>query len=327
MNLQKIMVVLDSRYEVQPIIAKATLLAKRYGAEVELAVYDYCNALVSSYFFDKKGCEVAIKGYLHGKQRWAESYAKSMHEAGVEVSIYTEWTKHPYKSIVERASAQSFDLIMKSTHKHSLVDRAFMTHADWHLMRETPVPLLFVRDGLWGSVIRVAAAVDPAVLPEPNEDQAEPGNEPVATTEGSSDNELNHKILAAAYDFACKIPAEFHVVHAYEPLATGMIAEFDTLISNYTEYRTAVRDKHQQALDGLLKTDVERGCIVHFEEGSAEAIIPRFIRDTCIDIVILGAVARSGVERIVIGSTAERLLDYIDSDLLVLRANSSLEMV
>jgi universal stress protein E len=309
MKIKKMLVVLNSRFDPLPVIAKATLLAKRYNAEVELAVFDHCNALVSSYFFDKKGLDEAKAGYMHGKERWASDFATSMIKQDIKVTVYTEWSKQVCSSIVDRAVVTDVDLIVKGTHQHSLIERAFMTHTDWQLMRETPVPLLFVREREWGGAISVAAAVDPLA-----------GDEELAIEKDTAKTvSLDHHILTVAHDLACKLPGELVVIHSYEPLTTGMVAEFDTLIANYADYREAVMKKHRQALDGLLKQDVERSCIVYFEEGAAEKVVPEVIEREAIDIVVLGAVARSGIDRIVIGSTAERLLDNIPCDLLVVR--------
>ncbi|MCP5208852.1 MAG: universal stress protein [Hahellaceae bacterium] len=313
MQIKKMLVVLDSRFNTQPVVAKAMFLAKQYNAEVELAVFDHCNALVSSYLFDKVGLEEAKAGYMRGKEKWAADFAALMIKNGLNVTVYTEWSKHSGKSIVERAVTTNVDLIVKGTHQHSLIERAFMTHTDWQLMRETPVPLLFIREREWGSAISVSAAVDPLA----NDDElAIEKNSATSVT-------LDHQILAVAHDLACKLPAELSAIHAYEPLTTGMVAEFDTLIANYADYREAVMKKHRQALDGLLKSDVERGCIVYFEEGAAEKVVPEVIEREAIDIIVLGAVARSGVDRIVIGSTAERLLDNILCDLLVVRGQAA----
>jgi universal stress protein E len=158
--------------------------------------------------------------------------------------------------------------------------------------------------------MRLAAAVDPALF----DDDERQSNASV-----QAHHVLEHHILASAHDLACKLPAEFHVMHSYEPLATGMIAEFDTFIANYSDYREAVKKKHQQALDKLLHAEVERSCIVHFEEGSADVVLADITRREGFDIVVLGTVARSGLDRVVIGSTAERLLDNLDCDLLILR--------
>ena len=47
--------------------------------------------------------------------------------------------------------------------------------------------------------------------------------------------------------------------------------------------------------------------------------IPRLARRLDSDIVIMGAVSRSGLKRIFIGNTAERILDSLDRDVLVVK--------
>ncbi|MGH8313881.1 MAG: universal stress protein, partial [Steroidobacterales bacterium] len=44
-----------------------------------------------------------------------------------------------------------------------------------------------------------------------------------------------------------------------------------------------------------------------------------YVAENEIDIMVLGAVARSSLQRVLIGSTAERLLDRLPCDILVIK--------
>jgi universal stress protein E len=47
--------------------------------------------------------------------------------------------------------------------------------------------------------------------------------------------------------------------------------------------------------------------------------IPRLARQLGCDLVVMGALSRSGLKRIFIGNTAERILDSLDCDVLVVK--------
>jgi universal stress protein E len=47
--------------------------------------------------------------------------------------------------------------------------------------------------------------------------------------------------------------------------------------------------------------------------------LPFFARDRQADLVVMGAVARWSMQRTVIGSTAERVLDHLPCDILIVR--------
>ena len=57
-------------------------------------------------------------------------------------------------------------------------------------------------------------------------------------------------------------------------------------------------------------------------EGSARDALPEAARSLKADIVVMGAVSRSGLKRIFIGNTAEAVLDALPCDVLVVKPGS-----
>jgi universal stress protein E len=49
------------------------------------------------------------------------------------------------------------------------------------------------------------------------------------------------------------------------------------------------------------------------------------VDETGADVVVIGAVSRSGLKRIALGSTAERVLDFVPSDLLIVKPARQIE--
>jgi universal stress protein E len=58
----------------------------------------------------------------------------------------------------------------------------------------------------------------------------------------------------------------------------------------------------------------------HQLPGAARDVLPFFARDRQADLVVIGAVARWSLRRAVIGGTAERVLDHLPCDILIVRA-------
>ncbi|WP_431688427.1 universal stress protein [Hahella sp. NBU794] len=300
-EIKKILLVVDPTKERQEVIPRTIRLAKALGAEVELMVAEYQRALESSYPFDAKALSSAKESCLASRERWLEAFAEQMRAHGIAVTQHVRWEKPLYKAVVERCRETQAQLIIKATHHHSILQRALFTNTDWHLMRDADAPIWFVREEhRWDGHIQVLAAVDPI------------------ETEGSI-NHLNPRILDIAHEISCRLPAELNVVHAYEPIPTGMLVEFDAIVADYEEYREKVKSKHQKALDRLLESYVESSTHVFFEEGSPEKVLPACVNQHGHDLVVMGAVSRSGVDRIFIGSTAERVLDNLECDVLVIK--------
>jgi universal stress protein E len=61
------------------------------------------------------------------------------------------------------------------------------------------------------------------------------------------------------------------------------------------------------------------GARLRLAEGRPEAELPTLAEDLEIDVLVAGAVSRSRLEQVFIGGTAERLLDRVGCDLLVVQ--------
>jgi nucleotide-binding universal stress UspA family protein len=57
----------------------------------------------------------------------------------------------------------------------------------------------------------------------------------------------------------------------------------------------------------------------HLLAGDPRDVIPQVARSIGADIVVAGALSRSGLKRLLIGNTAERLLDELSCDLLIVK--------
>jgi universal stress protein E len=53
--------------------------------------------------------------------------------------------------------------------------------------------------------------------------------------------------------------------------------------------------------------------------GFASSCLPQFAERRAVDIMVMGAISRSHLRQKLIGSTAERLLEYLPCDVLVVK--------
>jgi universal stress protein E len=58
---------------------------------------------------------------------------------------------------------------------------------------------------------------------------------------------------------------------------------------------------------------------VHLEQGAAAEVLPRMADQLNAALVVMGAVSRSRLQEVFLGSTAERVLDRIGCDVLVVK--------
>jgi len=105
---------------------------------------------------------------------------------------------------------------------------------------------------------------------------------------------LNNQIVSQAQRFADAYGSEAHFVTAYPDLN---------------------RVPNRAEIARICGVGEER---VHLQHGSAAAVIREVAEKMDADLVLIGTVARSGLMGTVVGNTAERILDDIRSDVLVL---------
>lgn len=300
MDLKTVLVVVDPTDENEALLERAAMIGTCFNARLELFLANQRGMLEPDYPLEAASLQAAMQGFVTSKQQWLDVYVERLAGAGLEVTSEVRWANRLYDAVLERAQEIGADLILKETHQHSILKRALFTNTDWQLMRETSVPIWFVkREHVWNTRRRLLAAVDPVHAREKSP-------------------ELDLRILEMAHQLSNRLPAELHVVHAYEATPTGLLAEFDTLVTDYPTFRREVMKRHRTALENLMATAAP-DAISYLEDGVPERVLPQFVNRNAIDLTIMGAVSRSGVDRILIGSTAERVLDNLESDILVVR--------
>ncbi len=57
----------------------------------------------------------------------------------------------------------------------------------------------------------------------------------------------------------------------------------------------------------------------HLVLGSPEEAIPKFATREGIDLIVMGTVARTGIPGLLIGNTAEKILDSVECDVLSIK--------
>jgi universal stress protein E len=304
-RLDRILAVVDPTSDIQPAVEKAADLARAFGSALELFVCDFDPALHARPFFDSDVLRGLREDFLEERVELLENLAEELRGGGLSIETHVHWDNPLYKGILGRIRESTPDLVVKDTHYHSVLRRTVVTNTDWNLIRTCSVPLLLAKSTEWKSPPRILAALDPGHL----------GDKPAA---------LDHDILDAANLFATRLEGELQVVHAFFPSAllaitTGMAGM--PLAGDLTAAEI-VETERKRIADGLATIAGAHGVPadrVQLLQGSAADVLPRCAESQHADILVMGAVSRSRLEEIFIGSTAERVLDRIPCDILVVK--------
>jgi universal stress protein E len=279
-----------------PAVMKAVQLAGAWGAHLELF-----HAIDAPVYVDMLNTAAgrapamesdAREQYL---QRLGRIAARARLHAA-DVGVAAEWDFPAYEAIVRRAGESKADLIVAECHAGRHIAPGMLRLADWELLRLAALPVLLVKRSRPYHRPIVLAALDPGHA------FAKPAR-------------LDAELLRMGAMVAQGLRGELHVVHAYPPLAALQLGLGADAGAAGEEVATAAAAALGR-VPAMADVPTERRHLVCGEPAEAVSFVARRLRAA---IVVAGAIARSGLERALIGSTAERLLDRLSCDLLIVK--------
>ncbi len=299
MTDRKILIVVDPRSNEQPAAERAAWLAERLSASLELFICDYDPDIdvgrVATVWIDQPAREKLL-GILREK---LEAIAAPLRERGLEVAVDVAWD-HPLEDGIERkvVACQPW-LVAKDTHHHNVLKRTILSNTDWHLIRQCPAPLLLVKPDPVAENPKVFAAVDPLHVHD-------------------KPAKLDNEIVELAKTLAEGIGGELHVLHTFMVPAPSSVPE-GAWIAQRAQIAEDIEREHREAFKEFLAPYTIPDDRAHLVEGAAYERIPEITEREGAGVIVMGAVSRSGLDRIFIGSTAERVLDRLPCDVLIVK--------
>lgn len=288
LNLKKALVVIDPDSEHQPALDKVLVLEKYINLEIKLIACDYTQYLVEGYYFDAVDLPRLREEYLQERKEALESMAAGLREQGLNVETEAFWAHPGYETIVREAVNYEADLVVQHTRRHAAISRMFLSHDDWQLVRCCPVPLLLVKEKPWQETPIILSAVDPK----------HSRHKPIG---------LDHKILSIATDMAKLVEGELHVMHSYSQVPLS------------GTYPKQAREEHEKAFATLMADFDVPEMQQHLMDEAPEFSLKQLEKELGADLVIMGAISRNILSDVFIGNTTEKVLDYLEGDVLVVK--------
>jgi universal stress protein E len=229
-----------------------------------------------------------------------EVLAKRGREAGVDTVTSVEWDYPPHEAVTRQALKSKADLIVAECHQGRRIAPLLLHVTDWELLRYSPVPVLLVKSRRPYTKPVILAAVDP-------------------THANAKPTRLDDEILAAAGALEAAFKGELHVVHSFVPVPADVqpseLVAPDATRRLEVRARAHARARLEKAL-GKVRVARDRRHLLSAHPLNAIPPLARKIRS---DIVVMGAISRSGLKRLLIGNTAERIIDDLPCDVLVVK--------
>jgi len=294
-----------------PAIDRTRQIATATGAAIDLFLCARTESLADSVLFDNESVAGARNIYLQELKNWLEQEGQKLRDSGFNTRCHVESHSPRYEAILAKARDIDADLIVRAARKHSKFDRLFFAPTDWELIRRAPQLLWLVKKTVdpLASGLRVVAAVDPS---HPEEKKAG----------------LDTKLVAVASRLTRLFGGSTHIFHAYRPGA--MVAPIAAASHHgavpalqLSSELTGELEKHRRLEFRKLAEDAgipeDRA---HLVAGSTRQALDELVEQLEIDVVVAGAVARGRLERLLIGSTAEAILDDVHCDVVVVKPDS-----
>jgi len=214
-------------------------------------------------------------------QRWCAS------ADGLDVEVDVQ-TGNTALALIGQVFAADHDLVVVTSDEDS-EDRATIKR----LLRKCPCPVWVIRPTR-ARIQRVLVAVNP----DPDE------------------VELNQTLLELAAGMVELYGGELHVVHAWSLYGEATLrgSSFaSTPPERVEEFLRSEREVHQRALNELVacSTVSDAPWQVHLTKGAPGVVVPELVHNDRINLLVMGTVARTGISGLVMGNTAEQVLDEV----------------
>jgi universal stress protein E len=300
-SIKKILVVIDPTASSQPALDRIAHLPRPLTAQITLLICDYEPTIRSGYAIPAEVVAAARDSKLTRHRRRLEALAAPLMAQGLNVRIDTSWDYPLHEAIIRKAVQWGADLVVKDTHHHSALRRSIFSNTDWNLIRHCPMRLLLVKPRSFGHIPCVVAAVDPL---HPRD------------KEGS----LDDRIVASANELAHLFAGQSVLLHSCDisPFLTTPAGTLAPPIG-LPDITAELEKKCTEAVRAIAKRHgipLER---VHVLQGRTRELLVSSADELRADIVVMGAISRSALERLIVGSTAEAVLDKLHCDVLIVK--------
>ncbi len=291
MNIKRILVIADQSRIRNLALPRAVKLAAATGAALDLVGFCYDPQLADAPAGGSGAPARARRALLAATHARLDEMLADTDLQQVKVTHRTVWCKWLHEWVVERHA--DYDLIVKTAHRSATM---FYTSTDWHLLRTSPVPLMLVGSRTWEKRAPILATLD-------------------LQSRHARQRQLNEQVLELAGAVARALDCPLDVVYALP--VSPVLRELEVV-----EPAGEVRKFHRQRRD-LLHDLATRFDLapkqIHIRAGAPENVIPAVARRRNAQLVVMGMIGRRGLKGILIGNTAEKVLQRLPADVLAVR--------
>jgi nucleotide-binding universal stress UspA family protein len=276
-------------------LTRATWLASQTGAELTI----FSTVGLSPFMEDLLREQLAEGGdapnraaYELLERRVAQAKQKGV-QARSKVAVGVPW-----QEICREVQAEEYDVVIVGTRDLGHVGRILFGSTGMKLLRNCSAPVWITRPGLRDGRFEILVPSD---------------------FSDASQSALRFAMETGRFGHAC-----IHLLHVVdEPLTppTWYSHVPPQIVEDYIAARRAnVKKKLHDQLAQVGDRSPQVAVQVHVIEGQPDETILQAIDDLKINLVVMGTAGRSGIQRIVLGNTTERLISHMRCSLIAVKA-------
>jgi universal stress protein E len=280
------------------LLRKAAMLARARGCDLELIhviALPYAPAVSR-----RANLRQAAQEIVEDCKQKLLKLASSSELNGIPTEATVTWDYPAADGLVRQVLKRRPQVLLAESHRHARLARPFLSNTDWDLIRQCPCPVWLSKSAgkMDGPVI---AALDPLHA------HAKP-------------SALDDIILQHALQTVQDRPARVLAFHAYalptQPIVDGPLeCRFEMPEEEIERYAMLSR-RELDRLSVRYRIPAKNRLVA---AGDPAFALPRMVKKHRASVVVMGAVSRSALARLFIGHTAERVIDALECDVLIVK--------
>ena len=309
-RFSNILLVVDDRTDYSAAMKRAITLAKNNHAHLTVcASIDAIPSEVRMRVVTSTSREV-LDVATAKTQEWLDETVDSVSTDGVSIDTKVLVGK-PFIEIIRQVLRDDHDLIIKCADADGGLRDILFSSTDKHLMRKCPCPVWIIKPTERQNYLRILAAVD--------QDPEEPVKDA-----------LNRQILEMSTSMALVGIQRSARRTCVGSIRRGVLtshkwgfseAEFESMLEEEATERRGWLEKLVKTYGTLADTNNADAPDLHLHvlKGPAQYVVPELARELAVDIVVMGTVARTGIDGFFMGNTAESILGELDCSVLTMK--------
>lgn len=298
-RFKNILLVSDLKSKSCNALERAVALAERNQAD--LTVVNFIEKLPNVFqkVFSVKKSKKLQADILKPKQKQIEAGISSIRKKVSKVS-YQILKGRPFVEIIRKVLRDKHDLVIIPAEGKTRFKEHIFGSTSMHLMRKCPCPVWVIKPTRPKKYFHILSAVDLSELDNPN-------------------CPLNTKIMDLSSSLAKWDQSDLHITYAWQTYGESFlegvsheeILKLDRKVQN--EYKKVM--KQFLAYYDLDKKSTK----VHINKGAAIKVIPAVVKKYHIDLIVMGTLCRTGLAGVLIGNTAEEVLQQVNCSVLTVK--------